>query len=137
MYTMAKINRVPMVRRRVAYWPTGEEFFRPFMDMANMPMRTRVRETEEAYQFEAELPGYESSEIELTVLEGVMTIAAKHEDGTEGEEGFSRRNAQRSFTIEGIDEDGIAAEYKNGVLRVTLPKAKAPDAPEAKRIDIA
>lgn len=136
MYALSRMNRVPMVRRQAALWPATEDFFRPFVEMVNTPMRTSVKETETGYQFDAELPGYDPSEIELTILDGTLTIAAEHKEGEEGSDSFATRSLRRSFTLDGIDEDGIGAEYKNGVLRITLPKAKAPDAPEARRIDI-
>ncbi|NLG25067.1 MAG: Hsp20 family protein [Clostridiales bacterium] len=43
--------------------------------------------------------------------------------------------AQRSFTLNDINEDGIAAEYKDGVLRLTLPKLREP-AKAARSIEI-
>lgn len=135
MYTMTRVTRPQMMRRPMAYWPGMEAYFRPFTGVAG-PMRTQVKEVDGAYVFDAEMPGFEPGEIELTVLDGALTIAAEHKEGEEGEEGFGARSVRRSFTLEGIDEEGIGAEYKNGVLRVTLPKAKAPDAPQARRIEV-
>lgn len=123
-------------RRQPSYWQATEDFLRPFVEMVNSPMRTSMRETEDAYQFDAELPGFDLGEIDLTVKDGVMTIAAEHKEGEENADSFASRSVRRSFTVEGVDEENIAAEYKNGVLRVTLPKAKAPEAPEARRIEI-
>ena len=42
---------------------------------------------------------------------------------------------QRSFDISGIDAQGIAAEYKNGILYLDLPKKEAHQ-PETKRLEI-
>lgn len=142
MYTLSRITRSPMMRRQPSYWQATEDFFRPFMEMVNSPMRTSVKETEGAYLFDAELPGFESSEIELSVLDGVLTISAEHKEEGEGEgenennAAFASRSVRRSFTVEGVDEENIAAEYKNGILRVTLPKQKAPEAPEARKIEV-
>lgn len=137
MYTLSRITRSPLSRRQPSYWQATEDFFRPFMEMVNSPMRTQVKETEEAYLFDAELPGYDMSEIDLSVQDGVLTIAAEHKEGEEGEgKSFANRSVRRSFTLDGIDEAAIAAEYRNGILRVTLPKVKAPEAPEPRKIDI-
>jgi len=137
MFTLARINNQPMVRRRAyAYWPFADDFFRPFAEMMNSPMRTGVKETEEAYIFDAELPGFTSEEIELSVQDGVMTIAAEHREGNEDAPAFETRSVRRSFTLDEIDEERISAEYKNGVLRVTLPKLKAPEAPAPRRIEV-
>ncbi len=135
MFTLTRVNNTPA--RRGAYWPfASEEFFRPFAEMMNSPMRTGVRETDTAYVFDAELPGFEPGEIDLSVHEGVLTISAEHKEGGEDQPAFAARSMQRSFTIDNVDEENIAAQYKNGVLRVTLPKSKAPEAPAPRKIEV-
>lgn len=136
MYTLSRVTHSPMARRYSNPWYAGEEFFRAFMGSAGVPMRTNVKQTDDAYLFEAELPGFENDEISLTVQDGVLTIDAAHKESAEDESSFSNRTIHRSFTLEGIDEESIDAEYKSGILRVTLPKAKAPDAPEARKIEV-
>lgn len=136
MYSLSRMTRNPLGRRQPSYWQATEDFFRPFMEMVNSPMRTNLKETEDAYLFDAELPGYEPGEIDLSVKEGVLTISAEHKEGEEGEGSFASRSVRRSFTIDGVDESAIGAEYKNGVLRVTLPKEQKPEEPEARRIEI-
>lgn len=138
MYTLSRITRSPVARRQPAYWQATEDFFRPFMEMVNSPMRTNVKETDEAYLFEAELPGYEPDEIDLSVQDGMLTIAAEHREqsGDDENQSVATRSVRRSFTMEGVDEERIAAQYKNGVLRVTLPKVKAPEAPQPRKIQI-
>lgn len=135
MYALSRFTRTPATRRMVNPWQASEDFFRPFVEAMNAPMRTNVRETEDAYLFEAELPGFAPEEIDLSVQDGLLTIAAEHKEEEEGK-GLSSRSVRRSFTIDGIDEDSIAAQYKNGVLSVTLPKQKAPDAPQPRKIAI-
>lgn len=137
MYTLSRITRAPMARRQ-PYWQATEDFFRPLMEMVNAPMRTNVKETEGAYLFDAELPGYEPNEIDLSVQDGMMTIAAEHKEEKEGDEGgtYVSRSVRRSFSVEGVDEENISAEYKNGVLRVMLPKVQEPEAPQPRKIEI-
>lgn len=136
MYTLSRITRPSTMRRQPGYWQATEDFFRPFMEMVNSPMRTNVKEREDSYVFEAELPGFAPDEIDLSIQDGVMTIAAEHKEGDEGEASVSSRSVRRSFTVEGVDEDNIAAQYKNGILKVTLPKEKVPEVPEARKISI-
>lgn len=136
MYTLSRVTRSPMMRRQPNYWQATEDFFRPFMEMVNSPMRTNVKETDEAYLFEAELPGFEPGEIDLSLQDGMMTISAEHKEGEEGENQFASRQVRRSFSVEGVDEENISAQYKNGILRVTLPKVKPPEAPEPRKIAI-
>ncbi len=65
-----------------------------------------------------ELPGFERDEIAVTWDDGVLNVAAEHEEEARNE----RRTYHRRFRFpkEVIEED-IAASYQNGVLEVTLP----------------
>lgn len=135
MNTLVKTSpRTPA--KKNGYWPFGDEFFRPFAEMVNSPMRTDVKETETAYVFSAELPGFDPSEIDLTVQDGIMTISAEHKEGKEDAPSFISRSIRRSFTLDGIDESSIEAQYKNGILQVTLPKEKEEELPPARKIEV-
>jgi|GEM_PF-1605472 len=133
MFSLSRIYPVSATRRGANVF--GDDFFRP---LANMPaIRAGVRETEAAYLFDAELPGFEPEEINVSVLDGVLTVAAEQTKNSEDKNAYTARSMRRSFTLEGVNEDAIAAEYKNGVLHVTLPKEKTPEAKAARRIEIA
>ncbi len=135
MITLTKVNNTPA--RRNAYWPFAtDELFRPFAEFMNSPMRTSIRETETAYLFDAEIPGFEPNEIDLSIHDGLLTISAEHKEGGEDRPSFASRSVRRSFTIENVEEDQISAQYKNGILRVTLPKCKEAEAPAPRKIVI-
>jgi len=87
-----------------------------------------VRETDDAYILEAELPGVSPEEITLTTENDTLTIAAE----------LRRRNArvERRFQLEGIRQEDIAADCENGLLTVTLPKEKPEGAKALRRIAI-
>lgn len=120
MFNMIRPVTVNTPRRFFA-----DDLFRSFFEMANAPQyRSGVREVENGYLFEAELPGFEPSEIDLSVKDGAMTITAKHTEGDEHAYG-SHYTLERTFSLDGVDEEQISAEYRNGVLRVHLPRAKA------------
>jgi HSP20 family protein len=78
----------------------------------------------------AELPGVKSEDLELTIADGVLTLRGKRA-GTEGvpDERYRRQERprghwQRSLSLpERIQEDQLAAEFANGVLKIHLPKA--------------
>ena len=57
-----------------------------------------------------------------------MTVSADYRSETADEKTcYTERrtgHVQRSFSLENIDEENITAEYKDGILRVTMPKAK-------------
>jgi HSP20 family protein len=91
--------------------------------------RVDVRESKDGFLVVAELPGASQETVDLTVEKNVLTISAKAEPSAP--EGYRRiygaelaREYHRVFHLsEAIDRDGIRATMKNGVLRLTLPKA--------------
>lgn len=104
-------------------------------------MRTDILEKEDCFLLQAELPGFRKEEISIDIEEGRLTIRAVHSDGEEkAKHPFIRRERhygvyERSFDLAGIEEGGITASYRHGVLELTLPKLSAKK-PESRRIDI-
>lgn len=100
-----------------------------------------VKETDKAIEIQAELPGVDQKDVEVSYANGVLTI--KGEKKAEKEESqagyrFSERSYGsflRSFSIDDVDADKIAASFDKGVLKVTLPKAPAAAA-KTKKIEI-
>jgi HSP20 family protein len=88
-----------------------------------------IVEKDDAYKVSAELPGIAASNIDVKFSDGTLTIAGeKEEDKEEKKKDYflsERRygSFKRSFRVaEDIDADKIEANFKNGVLSVTLPK---------------
>jgi HSP20 family protein len=118
--------------RRMANHPSvfDEKFFRNFFDFegAGSGFRVDVRDNGDHFMMEAELPGMNQQDIDLTVNDDVLTISAsrKHESREEKENYLymERRNGrfQRSFTLEGINHEAIDANYRDGILTVKMPK---------------
>lgn len=104
-------------------------------------MRTDILEKDDCYLLQAELPGFCKEEISIDIEEGRLTIRAMHNDEAEkAKHPFIRRERhygiyERSFDLSGIEEDGITASYRHGVLELTLPKLGAKK-PKSRRIDI-
>ena len=101
-----------------------------------------VHETGEAYAVTAELPGMEEKDIELNLQDNVLTISGeKRQERKEGDGGrsYTERSYGRfqraiPFPSE-IDPDKVEASFRNGVLKVTLPKnAQARD--RSRRIEV-
>jgi HSP20 family protein len=104
-------------------------------------IRADLKETDSAYILEAEMPGFKKENIEVEWHDGQLLIAAKQEQETKEEkENYIKRErtygeVSRRFRVDGINEKAITAEYKEGILRVTMPKAEP--APDTKtKIDI-
>ena len=99
-----------------------------------------VKETRDAYVFKADMPGVKESELDISLSGNRLTVSGKREAEERSESdtyyAFERSYGTftRSFTLpEGIDQDHVNAELKNGVL--TLVLAKLPEA-QPKKISI-
>ncbi|NLJ41446.1 MAG: Hsp20/alpha crystallin family protein [Clostridiales bacterium] len=100
-----------------------------------------IREEENEYIVEAELPGYNKEDINIDLVNDRLTISAKKkEEHSEEKDNYIRRERRvgqvcRSFIVSGIENDKVSAKYENGLLHVTLPKEKEIK-PKSTRIDI-
>lgn len=100
-----------------------------------------LKETDKAVEVQAELPGVDQKDVDVTYANGVLTI--KGEKKAEKEESkagyhFTERSYGsflRSFSIDDVDADKIQANFDKGVLRITLPKTPAAAA-KTKKIEI-
>jgi len=112
----------------------GTDPFRPAVAGANPAVD--VRETDDGYFLEADLPGLTEKDLEVRVDGRTLTIESKKEEKAEKkEEGQyvirERRSVSfsRAFTLpEDADAENVEASFKNGVLELSIKKR-----PEAKR----
>ena len=105
-------------------------------------MKTDVRETEDGYEVDVDLPGFKKDEINLELNNGYLTISAEkalEKDG-ENKKGKMLRQEryssmmQRSFYVgDYVTEEDVKASYESGVLHVFVPKKEA-KLPEKKTI---
>lgn len=110
-----------------------EEFEKNFFGRQFPAFKTDIRETDNAYILEADLPGFSKEDIHAEVRNGYLTIRAEQKTHTEDKDEknhYIRRERSygsftRSFDLSGIKSDDITASYKDGVLSLTLPKAEA------------
>lgn len=91
---------------------------------------TDVAETDTAYVVTMEAPGIDMTKLDVTYSEGILTVKGeKVKESTEGEschctERYSG-TFQRTVTVPGrVDKDRIDATYRDGVLKLTLPKSE-------------
>ena len=126
MFTMMPYNRM----NRNELNPFSNDFFRAFFsDRPAGAFRVDVQDEGDRYLLEAELPGVEKENVHVTLEDGVMTIAAERNTQTEEkqEDRYLYRERRcgrvsRSFRVEGVQEDGVTAEFVNGILKLNLPK---------------
>ena len=95
-------------------------------------MKTDVRDHDDHYEIDVDLPGFKKEELSLELTDGYLTIKAAKgldKDDKEKKTGkYIRRerymgSMTRSFYVgDTITQEEIKAEYKNGVLKLTVPK---------------
>ncbi|MGM0446243.1 MAG: Hsp20/alpha crystallin family protein [Bacillota bacterium] len=116
-------------------------FLNNVRDRSEIGFRTDVKEKDDKYIIDAELPGMNKDDIKVEMEDNYLTISANNESYEEEEnEGYIRRERRkgsycRSFYVENIKEDEVEAEYNNGILEITLPK-KEETVSKKKTIDI-
>lgn len=98
-----------------------------------------IVEKEKAYEVTAELPGMDEKNIEVKLANGGLTIKGeKQEEKEEKKKDYYLHERhfgsfERCFAVpEGVDTDKIEANFKKGVLTVTLPKKPEAIKPEKK-----
>ncbi len=91
-----------------------------------------ISQTDDDIEVKASLPGLKPEEVEITVVDDVLTIKGEHREETEDKKReYHRREIRygtfhRSFSLPvGVDADKAEATFENGVLRLRLPKAEA------------
>ena len=99
-----------------------------------------ISETENEYVITGELPGIDAKNLDITFTEGILSIKGeKNEEKEEKEENYHRiersyGSFHRSFRIPNrVQTDKLDATYKDGVLKLTLPKAETS---EVKKIEV-
>jgi HSP20 family protein len=123
--------------------PFSDDFFRSFFtgEPEMRTLKVDVVDKGDHYLLEADLPGVNKEDVRVSIDDGLLTVAAEFNQAKEENEKnyvYHERlygRTCRSFNLEGIREDGIAAEYKDGVLKLTLPKSTEA-APGAREIAI-
>jgi HSP20 family protein len=139
---MFLIPYVRSQRREAAPWSL-DAFDRIFDDLTKdlVPNNQRaegaflpsinVAEDEDAYHVEAELPGLQEKDVDVSLANDTLTISGERkQESEEKAKKYVRRESvygsfQRQISLPSeIESDKIEASFKNGVLSVTLPKSK-------------
>ncbi len=138
-------HRTEMEPRTEEMWPIRrtfesmfEDFFRGLPRLGLMEEafggvpRVDMNETEGEYRIEAEMPGMEEKDIDVSVKGNTLMIRGeRREEKKQEAEGQTIFHECRYGTFERtvqlpmeVDTDKISATYRNGVLRLTLPKSE-------------
>ena len=137
----------------------GENLFDDFMDDFRYPafpdvdktlygkhaknlMKTDVKEKDDSFEVDIDLPGFKKDEITMHLEDGYLTVSAakgldkdeKDEKGTYVRHERYAGNMSRSFYVgEQITEDDIHPKYENGILSFSVPKKEGKAIEDKKR----
>ncbi len=112
-------------------------FFRPVGDFSGSSRNgwvpaVDVRETDEAYLLEAELPGLTRENISVSFEDGVLTLSGERRFQEESDEKTYRRierrygSFSRSFNLgRQVDAEKVEAAFHDGLLKISVPKTEA------------
>jgi HSP20 family protein len=126
----------------------GDDFYKnyfhnPYSNEENTTLspKMNVKENDNSYLIDAEVPGFEKDEISVNLEENVLKIhgekSKETESGTENSKShrieFHAQKFSRSYRLpKSVVKSKITANYKNGILSVEIPKSKKPDAVKIK-----
>lgn len=114
-----------------AWWPG---FYEPLRHLGErvadwFAPRADAKSTNAKYEITMELPGVTDKDIDISLHDGVLTVKGeKHSERKDEGEGyfFTEREFgrfQRTFRLPAdARSDGVAADFSNGVLKITVPK---------------
>ena len=115
-------------------FPFEKEFFGKknplYGKHAKNMMKTDVRETDDTYEVDIDLPGFKKDQIDIRIENGYMTVSTakgldKDEKDKDGK--YIRReryagSMSRTFYVGDIKAEDVKAKYEYGILKVTMPK---------------
>ncbi len=135
-----------MIPRRKNEFDLFDEMFNdPFFTRGESKlMRTDIKEKKDHYELQVDLPGYEKENIKVELSDGYLVVHANMNKAIDEEKESKYVHKERyvgecsrSFYVgEGIKEEDIKANFKNGTLTLTIPKAKQEKLEDKKYIDI-
>ncbi|MDD2620883.1 MAG: Hsp20/alpha crystallin family protein [Syntrophomonadaceae bacterium] len=136
---------IPFNRNRSMLRTTGFEDFYNMLDdffndikpstrsLVNDSFKIDVRENENDYCIDAELPGVKKEEIKIELNDGKFSIAVQREENIdEKKDNYLHRerrfgSMRRSVYLADVKSEGIVAKFDNGLLEVTVPKKSLPE----------
>ena len=111
----------------------GDSILAPAARMLNQLPAVDIKETENAYILDMDLPGYDENNIEVHVDGSSLTITSKQEEEKKGKDDENQgtyilrerriSSFSRSFKLpENADPEAVTAAFKNGILNLQIKK---------------
>jgi len=93
-------------------------------------MKTDVRELDNGYEIDMDLPGFKKEDVQVKLEDGCLTVSATQNSQNEVKEGRYIRQERycgqcsRSFYVgDGVRPEDVSAKFEDGILKLSLPKA--------------
>ena len=107
-------------------------------------MKTDIKELDNAYVLEVDLPGFDKKDVNLNLENGYLTISAKreHHFDSDKKDNYIRHERSfgqfsRSFYVgEDVESKDVSAKFEDGILKISLPKAQQKNLPPSGSISI-
>ena len=108
-------------------------------------MKTDVRETENTYELDIDLPGFKKDEVRIDLKNGYLSINAakgldKDEQDKKGrylrQERYAGSRSRSFYVGDDIAPKDVSAKFEDGILKITLPKKEQETLPENSTIAI-
>ena len=107
-------------------------------------MKTDVRETEDTYEVDMDLPGFKKDEINVDLKNGYLTVTAskgldRDEQDKNGKYIRQERYTgamSRSFYVGDVALEDVKAKFEDGILQISLPKAEKKALPKPTTVSI-
>jgi len=130
---MSRVQQGPLSQFRQEFDRLFDNFFSPNW-LGNWPgfhngnWGFNIQDEDEKVVVQAEAPGFEPEDFDIQVRDQMLTLCACHRSESKEENGghhWQQQELRRSITLpSGIDAEHVEAQYRNGVLTVTLPKTE-------------
>ena len=126
---------------RDPFFDMFDDFFKPvFYDDSADSMRTDIKETENGYQLDVEMPGFDKKDIKIALENGYLTVSAQK--SSKEEEGYDKNKNERYIRKEctvscsrsyyvgnDVEKENVKAKYENGMLTLNVPKSQPKQLP--------
>lgn len=110
--------------------PARVEPDREMLTMADWTPTVDITETDTTYVIKGEIPGVNKEDVKVTIEDGMITMRGERKQEKEEKDKKFHRiersygSFMRSFRVpDNVDENAVKAEFKNGMINVTMPKS--------------
>lgn len=116
------------------------------MELGTKVPAVNVSETEKGFELEFAVPGLKKEDFHIDMDKDILTISAENQSENEETDQETKRVTRREFSYssftrsfrlpENVDEENISAEYKDGLLHLSIPKKSREEVEMKKRIEV-